>query len=115
MNLLRAMVELTHRNTRRYGGYLVHMGIVLMFIGFTGHAFNQSEVKEMSQGDTMRIGHPMSCVWPAWSRARTPITCGIAAPSRFPRTAAAGHLSPRSASSKPARRALPKSPSACAQ
>ena len=36
MNLLRAMVELTHRNTRRYGGYLVHMGIVLMFIGFTG-------------------------------------------------------------------------------
>jgi cytochrome c-type biogenesis protein CcmF len=51
-----AMVELTHRNTRRYGGYLVHMGIVLMFIGFTGHAFNQSEVKEMSNRDTMRIG-----------------------------------------------------------
>ena len=41
MNLLRAAVELTHRNTRRYGGYLVHMGIVLMFIGFTGAAFNQ--------------------------------------------------------------------------
>ena len=41
MNLLRATVELTHRNTRRYGGYLVHMGIVLMFIGFTGAAFNQ--------------------------------------------------------------------------
>jgi cytochrome c-type biogenesis protein CcmF len=57
MNLLRATVELTHRNTRRYGGYLVHMGVVLIFIGFTGHAFNQSEVKEMSQGDIMRIGH----------------------------------------------------------
>jgi len=57
MNLLRATVELTHRNTRRYGGYLVHMGVVLIFVGFTGHAFNQSEVKEMSQGDTMRIGH----------------------------------------------------------
>ena len=56
MNLLRAMVELTHRNTRRYGGYLVHMGIVLMFIGFTGHAFNQSEVKELNNGDTMRVG-----------------------------------------------------------
>ena len=40
-NLLRATVELTHRNTRRYGGYLVHMGIVLMFIGFTGAAFNR--------------------------------------------------------------------------
>jgi cytochrome c-type biogenesis protein CcmF len=61
MNLLRAMVELTHRNTRRYGGYLVHMGIVLMFIGFTGHAFNQSDVKELKPGDpvasTMRVGN----------------------------------------------------------
>ena len=56
MNLLHAMVELTHRNTRRYGGYLVHIGIVLMFIGFTGHAFNQSEVKELNIGDTMRVG-----------------------------------------------------------
>jgi cytochrome c-type biogenesis protein CcmF len=55
-NLLRATVELTHRNTRRYGGYLVHMGIVLMFIGFTGHAFNQAEVKELNRGDTMKVG-----------------------------------------------------------
>src|ERR1035441_6035555 len=46
MNFPRAVFELTHRNTRRYGGYLVHMGIVLAFIGFTGHAFNQNEVKE---------------------------------------------------------------------
>jgi len=56
MNLVRAMVELTHRNTRRYGGYLVHMGIVLMFIGFTGHAFNQNDVKELSNGDSMQVG-----------------------------------------------------------
>ena len=44
------MVELTHRNTRRYGGYLVHMGIVLMFIGFTGAAFNQNETVEVQAG-----------------------------------------------------------------
>jgi cytochrome c-type biogenesis protein CcmF len=56
MNLPRATIELTRRNTRRYGGYLVHMGIVLMFIGFTGHAFNQSDVKELNKGDSMRIG-----------------------------------------------------------
>ncbi len=56
MNLLRATVELTHRNTRRYGGYLVHMGIVLMFIGFTGAAFNKSDVKEMNVGDTLNLG-----------------------------------------------------------
>jgi cytochrome c-type biogenesis protein CcmF len=56
MNLLRATVELTHRNTRRYGGYLVHMGIVLIFVGLTGHAFNQNDVKELNQGDSMQIG-----------------------------------------------------------
>ncbi len=56
MNVFRAMIELTHRNTRRYGGYLVHMGIVLMFIGFTGHAFNQNEVKELATGNTMQVG-----------------------------------------------------------
>ncbi len=52
-----AVVELTHRNTRRYGGYLVHMGIVLIFIGLTGKAFNQSDTREMAQGDTMQLGH----------------------------------------------------------
>src|SRR5208283_862323 len=48
---------LTHRNTRRYGGYLVHMGIVLIFIGITGRAFNLSDTREMAQGDIMRLGH----------------------------------------------------------
>ena len=57
MNPLRATIELTHRNTRRYGGYLVHMGIVLMFIGFTGAAFNKSDVKEMAVGDALDISH----------------------------------------------------------
>jgi cytochrome c-type biogenesis protein CcmF len=57
MNLLRATVELTHRNTRRYGGYLVHMGIVLMFIGFTGAAFNQNAHRDVKVGDTMTIGN----------------------------------------------------------
>jgi cytochrome c-type biogenesis protein CcmF len=55
-NFVAAVVELTHRNTRRYGGYLVHMGIVLMFIGFTGHAFNVATVKELNKGDTMQVG-----------------------------------------------------------
>src|SRR5438094_3762903 len=51
-----AAVELTHRNTRRYGGYLVHMGIVLMFIGFTGAAFNKNRVDEMKPGDSVTLG-----------------------------------------------------------
>jgi cytochrome c-type biogenesis protein CcmF len=43
INLFKSVYELTWRNTRRYGGYLVHMGIVIMFVGFTGSAFNQHE------------------------------------------------------------------------
>src|SRR5579884_706313 len=55
-NLLMSMVELTHRNTRRYGGYVVHMGIVFMFIGFTGAAFNQDLKVEITPGQVTRIG-----------------------------------------------------------
>ena len=55
-NFAHAVVELTHRNTRRYGGYVVHMGIVLMFVGFTGAAFNQNRIDEMKPGDSVRLG-----------------------------------------------------------
>src|SRR5579872_6345768 len=55
-NILTAMVELTHRNTRRYGGYLVHVGIVLIFIAFTGKAFDKDAVQEVTPGGTMQIG-----------------------------------------------------------
>jgi cytochrome c-type biogenesis protein CcmF len=57
MNFIRATVELTHRNTRRYGGYLVHMGIVLMFIGFTGAAFNQDVTATVAVGEPFQLGH----------------------------------------------------------
>jgi cytochrome c-type biogenesis protein CcmF len=56
IGLIPAMIELTHRNTRRYGGYLVHMGIVLMFIGWSGHPFNQTAVGEVNKGDVLRVG-----------------------------------------------------------
>ncbi len=44
------------RNTRRYGGYMVHFGIVVMFIGIAGGAFNQSHEQEMGFGDSMTMG-----------------------------------------------------------
>ena len=55
-NLFSAMGTLMHRNTRRYGGYLVHFGIVVMFIGIAGGAFNQSHEQEMGYGDGMKMG-----------------------------------------------------------
>jgi cytochrome c-type biogenesis protein CcmF len=55
-NLLASMVHLWHRNTRRYGGYIVHFGVVIVMIGLAGAAFNQDREKEMGFGDKMTIG-----------------------------------------------------------
>jgi cytochrome c-type biogenesis protein CcmF len=55
-NLLGSTVLLVRRNTRRYGGYIIHFGIVVMFIGIAGGAFNQSHEQEMGYGDTLTLG-----------------------------------------------------------
>jgi cytochrome c-type biogenesis protein CcmF len=55
-NLAASTVLLVRRNTRRYGGYIVHFGIVVMFIGIAGGAFNQSREQEMGFGDAMTMG-----------------------------------------------------------
>jgi len=52
-----SMVQLTHRNTRRYGGYIVHFGAVVVIIGLAGAAFNQDKEQEMGYGDKMTIGN----------------------------------------------------------
>jgi cytochrome c-type biogenesis protein CcmF len=55
-NLLASTVLLVRRNTRRYGGYIIHFGIVVMFIGIAGGAFNQAREMEMSYGDALTVG-----------------------------------------------------------
>ncbi len=55
-SLVASAVDLTMRNTRRYGGYIVHMGMVFVFIGLAGAAFNRDTQKDMRQGDTLQIG-----------------------------------------------------------
>ena len=55
-NLCSAIIQLTRRNTRRYGGYLVHFGVVVIFIGLAGSAFNQSREQEMNYNDQLKIG-----------------------------------------------------------
>jgi cytochrome c-type biogenesis protein CcmF len=51
-----ALWVLTFRNTRRYGGYIVHMGMVFLFVGFAGAGFNREEQKEMVPGEQIMIG-----------------------------------------------------------
>ena len=55
-NLLTSVGELTMRNTRRYGGYIVHFGMVLVFIGIAGTPFNRDIQKDLGIGDTLKIG-----------------------------------------------------------
>jgi cytochrome c-type biogenesis protein CcmF len=55
-NILSSAVLLIRRNTRRYGGYIIHLGIVVMFIGIAGGAFNQAREMEMATGSSLDIG-----------------------------------------------------------
>jgi cytochrome c-type biogenesis protein CcmF len=55
-NLLTATWLLTRRNTRRYGGYLVHIGVVVVVVGLCGSAFNRSQESELALHDKLNIG-----------------------------------------------------------
>jgi cytochrome c-type biogenesis protein CcmF len=55
-NLLAGMYQLTRRNMRRYGGYVVHFGFVLIVIGLAGAAFNRDKEQEMATGDKLELG-----------------------------------------------------------
>jgi len=56
LNWLSSAMELTLRNTRRYGGYIVHFGMVMIFVGLAGQAFNKEVQKEIGIGGTVKIG-----------------------------------------------------------
>jgi len=52
-----AFVSLLKRNRRRYGGYIVHFGVVLIFVGITGSAAYQIEKNIVLQpGGQGRVG-----------------------------------------------------------
>lgn len=55
-NALLALFELVSRARRRYGGYTVHVGIVLMFFGFTGAAYDLEQEASLAPGEAMDIG-----------------------------------------------------------
>jgi cytochrome c-type biogenesis protein CcmF len=62
-NLLVGVWLLTRRNTRRYGGYIVHIGVVIVVVGLAGSAFNTNVEREMALHDKMSIGpYTLECV-----------------------------------------------------
>jgi cytochrome c-type biogenesis protein CcmF len=53
---VKAVSNLVWRNKRRYGGYMIHIGVVCMFLGFAGNAFNEQKEAVLKPGESMTIG-----------------------------------------------------------
>jgi len=52
-----AIVDLVTKNRRRYGGYIIHVGVVMIFIGVLGSSVFQKEAhKPLRTGESMKIG-----------------------------------------------------------
>jgi cytochrome c-type biogenesis protein CcmF len=55
---LTALVHMVGRNRRRYGGYIVHVGLVIGFMGIAGKAFYVEETLALRPGESMTIASP---------------------------------------------------------
>ncbi len=51
-----ALARTLSRNRRRYGGYVVHLGIALIVVGFAGAAFKVERQTELAVGGSMTVG-----------------------------------------------------------
>ena len=56
-------VRLVVRNRRRYGGYIAHLGVVVMFAAFTGLAFKREFDLTLSPGETRDVTDPWGHRW----------------------------------------------------
>ncbi len=53
-----ALARLVARNRRRYGGYIVHLGVIMMAVGIIGTHFFASETQAtIPQGGRISLGH----------------------------------------------------------
>ncbi|HEY1587050.1 MAG TPA: cytochrome c-type biogenesis CcmF C-terminal domain-containing protein, partial [Polyangia bacterium] len=57
LDFFTSLIGLVARGKRRYGGYIVHVAIVLMFVGFAGDAYKQEKDFTLDKGQRVSIGH----------------------------------------------------------
>jgi cytochrome c-type biogenesis protein CcmF len=55
-DVVSALLGMVIRGRRRYGGYIVHVGIVLMFVGFAGTAYQKESEVRLEPGNDTKIG-----------------------------------------------------------
>jgi cytochrome c-type biogenesis protein CcmF len=62
-SLVKAFIHLVGRNRRRYGGYIVHAGIVLLFAAFAGLAFRKEYDVSLTAGQAFDTTDPYGARW----------------------------------------------------
>ena len=53
-----AFARLIGRNRRRYGGYIVHVGILIYFVAFAGMVFKREREATLKPGESVELGSP---------------------------------------------------------
>ncbi|MDH5543091.1 MAG: heme lyase CcmF/NrfE family subunit [Nitrospinota bacterium] len=54
-NILKLVYNLIARNKRRYGGYIIHAGMVCLFFGFAGSEYNEVKEFTVKEGESYTI------------------------------------------------------------
>lgn len=78
-DILTALVLLVAKSRRRYGGYIVHVGIIFMFLGFSGRAWGTDKEGTLQVGETMRIDEVYEVVYQGTRRESDPEKMAIIA------------------------------------
>ena len=64
-NIFESLIKLVAKNRRRYGGYIVHMGITAMYLGFVGTVWSTTEEVSVAPGESFNAaGYRVTYVAP---------------------------------------------------
>jgi cytochrome c-type biogenesis protein CcmF len=82
-----ALLALVRRNRRRYGGYIVHVGIAVLFVGVAASSsFQHASQLGLSPGQSTRVGaytvryvRPTATITPRYDQAHTGSTLSLGA------------------------------------
>ncbi len=70
----RSLFNLVRRNRRRWGGYVVHAGVVVVFTGMAGSAFDVAVTQELAPGESLSVrsafGHEYTLAYESLSHSR---------------------------------------------
>ena len=93
-SFLLSLIQLVAKSRRRYGGYVVHVGVVLMFLGFTGRAWGVDKEITLAKGDRIAM-EEYEVVYQGTHREQDPEKMMIFADLEVYRNGAyAGHVAP---------------------